>query len=119
MLRAILFNALAYALWGVLGVGLGVLIRSQLGAVLTGAVAYVVGTFLLQNVAFALYYFLDWEWVLPALVLWPGVASSVMISPEPSYLNSPEWWVGALVLAGYGIGLGLVGTLLTRRRDIS
>ena len=42
--RAILFNLLAYVLWAILGVGIGVLIRSQLGATITGAVLYLVGT---------------------------------------------------------------------------
>src|SRR5690606_33071334 len=119
VLRAILFNALAYGLWGVLGVGLGVLIRSQIGAVLTGTVAYVVGTFLIQQIVFALYFLLDWDWVLDVMVLWPGVASQVMISPEPPYPSSPSWWVGALVLIAYGVGFGVIGTLITRRRDIS
>ena len=37
MQRALLFNLLAYVLWAILGVGLGVLIRSQIGAVITAA----------------------------------------------------------------------------------
>lgn len=119
VLRAILLNALAYGLWGVLGVGLGVLIRNQIGAVLTGALAYVVGTFLIQQIVFALYFLLEWEWVLDLMVLWPGVASQVMISPEPPYPGSPSWWSGALVLVAYGVGFGVIGTLITRRRDIS
>ena len=40
MLRSVLMNLLAYVIWAVLGVGLGVLIRSQLGATLTGAAFY-------------------------------------------------------------------------------
>ena len=117
--RAILLNGLAYALWGVLGVGLGVLLRSQIGAVITGAVVYVIGTFLIQNIVLALYFLLDWKWVLDAMVAWPGVASQVMISPEQPFEGSPEWWVGALVLVGYGVVFGTIGTLITRRRDIS
>ena len=31
----------------------------------------------------------------------------------------PEWWVGALVLVGYGVVGGLLGSWLLRRRDIS
>jgi hypothetical protein len=41
--RAIGLNALAFGLWAVLGVGLGVLIRSQLAATLTLAIVYTVG----------------------------------------------------------------------------
>jgi hypothetical protein len=57
--------------------------------------------------------------VLKAQVAWPGVASQVMISPEPVLPDSPDWWVGALVLAGYGVLFGVIGTLITRKRDIS
>jgi len=117
--RALLFNALAFALWGIVGVGLGVLIRSQIGAVLTGAIVYVVGTFLVQNITGALYYALGWKWAIDASVLWPGVASQVMVSPEPPYADAPQWWVGALVLVGYGVLFIVIGTLIMRRRDIS
>jgi ABC-type transport system involved in multi-copper enzyme maturation permease subunit len=117
--RAILLNALAYGLWGILGVGLGVLLRSQIAAVVTGTVAYVIGTFLIQNIFGVLYFVLGWSWVLDAMVAWPGVASQVMISAEPPFAGSPDWWVGALVLVAYGILFGTVGTLITRRRDIS
>jgi len=46
-----------------------------------------------------------------------------MVSPEriqlgPSVLG-PPWWVGGLVLLAYGVLAGAVGTVLTRRRDIS
>lgn len=118
--RAILMNGLAFGLWGILGVGLGVLIRNQIGAVLTGAIAYIIGSQVVTGI-FQLVYFL-WihkEWVIKAAVVWPSVASQVMVSPEATILPSAQWWVGGLVLVGYGLVFGLIGTLLTRRRDIS
>jgi ABC-type transport system involved in multi-copper enzyme maturation permease subunit len=118
--RAILLNALAYGLWGVLGVGLGVLVRSQIGAVVVGTVTYVLGTLLVQQIILPILYFLlGWEWVVDAMVLWPGIASQIMISPEPILPGAPAWWTGALVLVGFGLLFGVVGTLITRRRDIS
>jgi ABC-2 type transport system permease protein len=120
VLRAILLNGLAYGLWGILGIGVGVLIRSQIGAVVVGAVAYLAGTLLLQNIIIPLLYLLlGWDWVLDASVAWPGIASQIMISPEPIFPGTPPWWVGGLVLVGYGVLLGGIGTLITRRRDIS
>ncbi len=120
VLRAILFNGLAYALWGVLGVGLGVLIRSQIGAVLVGSISYVAGTFLIQPIVFLIYTFLIKKtWVLTAMVAWPAIASGIMISPEDAYPYAPDWWVGGLVLVGYSVLFGAIGTLITRRRDIS
>jgi ABC-2 type transport system permease protein len=119
VVRAILFNGLAYGLWGMLGVGLGVLIRSQIAAVLIGAIAYVVGGFLIQQVVFTLAFVLDWDWLLDASVLWPGIASQIMITAEPAWPGAPDWWVGAVVLIGYAVILGGIGTLITSRRDIS
>lgn len=118
--RAILMNGLAFGLWGVLGVGLGVLIRNQVGAIVTAAVAYIVGSQAVMLVFNLIHQFwIKEDWVMKAMVLWPSVASMVMVSPERAYPESPVWWVGALVLVGYGIVFGLIGTLITRRRDIS
>lgn len=118
--RAILMNGLAFGLWGILGVGLGVLIRNQIGAVLVGAIAYVIGSQAVQLVFVLIHEFwIKKDWVLQAMVAFPTVASQVMISPEKTFAQSPVWWVGALVLVGYGVLFGTVGTLITRKRDIS
>lgn len=118
--RAILMNGLAFGLWGVLGVGLGVLIRNQIGTVVTGTVAYIIGTQAVTLVFGLIQQFLIKEdWVLKAAVIWPSVASQVMVTSEPMFGLTAEWWVGALVLVGYGLVFGAIGTLITRRRDIS
>lgn len=118
--RAILMNGLAFGLWGVLGVGLGVLLRNQIGAVVTGAVSYIIGSQAITVVFYLIYEFwIKKDWVLTAMVIWPSMASQVMVSPEEVYPESPAWWVGALVLVGYGIVFGTIGTLITRKRDIS
>ena len=44
---------------------------------------------------------------------------AVMISPATTFAESPPQWVGAVVLIGYGVVAGLVGTALIRRRDIA
>ncbi len=124
VLRSVLMNLLAFVIWTVLGVGLGVLIRSQLGATLTGAALYllswpVAASFFGLIRAFVIKEDWVWNWIVSV----PGVASMVMITPEPlSFGNDqggPQWWVGGLVLLGYGVVAGVVGTLITRKRDIS
>jgi hypothetical protein len=42
-----------------------------------------------------------------------------MISPTKTFTESPPQWVGAVVLIGYGVVAGLVGTRIIRRRDIA
>lgn len=124
VLRSVLMNLLAYVVWALLGVGLGILLRSQLAATMTGAAAYLLG-FPLALTFFALVrsFVIRQDWVWQWVVAVPSVASQVMIMPEPLQLGfdtrGPAWWVGALVLVGYGVGAGVIGTLVTRRRDIS
>lgn len=115
--RAIGLNALVFMLWAVLGVGLGVLIRSQLAATLILSIVYVAG-----SQAFALIFFLlvtrvaDWFKYLQVLV--PTTASDLMVSGTELPGNPPRW-AGAAVLIGYALVAGTLGTLITRRRDIS
>jgi ABC-2 type transport system permease protein len=115
--RAIALNALAFALWAILGVGAGVLIRSQLGATLTLSIAYVIGTFGAQLVFFLLtQYVADWFSKLQVLV--PTTASQLMIAGTELPGNPPRW-TGAAILIGYALIMGTVGTLIMKRRDIS
>ncbi len=120
VVRAVLMNGLAFALWGILGVALGVLIRNQIGAVITGSVLYIVAGNALTLVYGLIYAFwIKKQWILTSMVIWPSMASLIMVSPEQPYTGSPPWWVGALVLVGYGIVFGTIGTVIARKRDIS
>ncbi|WP_117211715.1 ABC transporter permease [Allorhizocola rhizosphaerae] len=120
VIRAVLMNGLAFGLWGILGVALGVLIRNQIGAVITGSVLYVVGSYAIILVYGLIYAFwIKKQWILSSMVIWPSMASQIMVSPEKVYPQSPDWWVGALVLVGYGIVFGTIGTMIARKRDVS
>jgi ABC-2 type transport system permease protein len=115
--RAIGLNALAFALWAVLGVGAGVLIRSQLAATVTLSIAYLIGSFA-ANILFTVLANQVAEWISKLEVIVPTSASSLMIAGDDLPGNPPRW-VGALVLIGYALITGVIGTALTKRRDIS
>ena len=115
--RAIGLNALAFALWAILGVGFGVLIRSQLGATLTLSIAYVIGNFGASLVFFLLTEYVA-RWISKLQVIVPTVASQLMIAGTELPGNPPRW-VGAAVLIGYAAVAGVIGTAIMRRRDIS
>jgi ABC-type transport system involved in multi-copper enzyme maturation permease subunit len=120
VVRAVLLNLAAYAVWAVLGIGLGALIRNQLGATVTATVLYLAGATAASSVFELLNtYVLQKTWVLTAQVIVPSVASAVMVSPTKTFAESPPQWVGAAVLIGYGVVAGLIGTSLIRRRDIA
>jgi ABC-2 type transport system permease protein len=115
--RAIGLNALAYALWAILGVGAGVLIRSQIGATITLSTVYVIGYFGATTIFFLLTPRIgDWFGKLQVLV--PPLASQLMISGTELPGNPPRW-VGAVVLIGYAAIAGGLGTWITKRRDIA
>jgi ABC-2 type transport system permease protein len=115
--RAIGLNALAFALWAILGVGFGVLIRSQLGATLTLSIGYVIGSFGATLVFFLLTQFVA-DWISNLQVIVPTTASQLMIAGTDLPGNPPRW-VGAAVLIGYAVVTGVIGTAIMRRRDIS
>lgn len=118
VVRAILLNLLAYVLWGIFGVGFGVLIRSQIGATVTAVVLYLVGTTAASIIFTVLEAWLKWDWIGKLQVIVPSIASGLMISGT-DLPGSPPQWVGALVLVTYAAVTGLVGTLIVQRRDIS
>jgi ABC-type transport system involved in multi-copper enzyme maturation permease subunit len=115
--RAVGLNALAFALWAILGVGFGVLIRSQLGATLTLSIAYVIGNFGATLAFFLLTEYVA-QWISKLQVIVPTTASQLMVAGTDLPGNPPRW-VGAAVLIGYALVAGAIGTLVVRRRDIS
>jgi ABC-type transport system involved in multi-copper enzyme maturation permease subunit len=115
--RAIGLNALAFALWAILGVGFGVLIRNQLAATLTLSIVYVIGNFGANLVFFLLTEYVA-RWISKLQVIVPTVASQLMIAGTELPGNPPRW-VGAAVLIGYATIAGVIGTAIMRRRDIS
>jgi ABC-2 type transport system permease protein len=114
--RALGLAVLAVALWGVLGLGIGTLIRNQVVALLVA-----IGTAWLAEplLSFALNA-LDWGFVAKYL---PSSATSALVSPPGDSagisLTYLPWWGGALVLLGYAVLSGALGAALTLRRDIT
>lgn len=115
--RAIGLNALAFAVWAVLGVGLGVLIRSQLAATLILSIVYLIGSSGAALVFYLLSRFVA-AWLSKLQVIVPTAASQLMIAGTDLPGNPPRW-VGAVVLIGYAVVAGGIGTAIMRRRDIS
>ncbi|MDT4993559.1 MAG: type transport system permease protein [Actinoplanes sp.] len=115
--RAIALNGLAYILWAVLGVGFGVLIRSQLAATITLSLAYVVGTFG-ASIIFNLLSTQVAQWTSNLQVLVPTTASELMISGT-ELPGHPPRWIGAAVLIGYAVLTAVLGTMIMKRRDIA
>ena len=99
---------LVLVVYAVLGVGVGALLRNQVGAIV-GALVYL---FVVEG----LIQFLPasrtvYKW-LPG-----GAADAVLPTVQPVELLEP--WQGGLLLLGYGLLAAVLGTFLTVRRDVT
>ena len=101
------YAALATALYTVVGVGVGVLVRNVIAAILV-ALAWVM---LVEALIVAF---------LPKVGKWlPGGAASAMLESQVPSGRLLEPWQGALLFTAYGVAFALAGTLLTVRRDVT
>jgi ABC-2 type transport system permease protein len=120
VIEAMLLSLLVFALWAVFGVGLGVLMRSQIAATLTGTLSYSVGYYLAIGIFVLIRTFIiERDGVLTAAVIVPAIAAQVAISPVKTYPQSAAQWVGVAVMIGYGLLFGAIGIYFTRKRDVS
>jgi ABC-2 type transport system permease protein len=112
---------LAMALWGVVGVALGVLIPSQIGSIVTIiAFTQFVEPILRTAAAFA-------DWLGEVAKFLPGAAGDALVGASFFTMfawagggAAPlEWWQGGLVLAGYAVLMGAIGAATTWRRDVT
>lgn len=115
--RALALAVLAVALWAVLGLGIGTLIRNQIVALLVSIGVAWLGESIVTFILTAL----DFGYVAKFL---PGMATTALIAP-PTFGDAQAvtmqylpWWGGALVLLGYASVSGAIGMALTLRRDI-
>jgi len=97
------------AIFALVGVGLGALLRNQ--------VATVVGLLIYRFVA---------EPILtgiPALTDWtiylPGSASAALTQVSLTTQDYLDPWQGGILLAGYGLAFAAAGTWLSIRRDVT
>jgi ABC-2 type transport system permease protein len=99
----------AVAMFGLIGVGLGALVREQVATVV-GLLVYL---FIAEPIVTR----------IPALHSWtiylPGAAANALTRVAQANQDFLPPWRGGLVLAAYGLLLAAAGTLLTTRRDIN
>jgi ABC-2 type transport system permease protein len=107
-LRVLVYAAGALVVYAVIGVGVGALVRNQVGAIV-GALVYlrVVEPIIANIPATA-----------PAYKWLPGGALQAMTAGVPGGPDVLQPWQGTVLLLGYGLLAAALGTLLTVRRDV-
>ena len=111
VVRSLILGVPGIALWGVIGVALGILLRNQIAAILV-AIGYIfVGDLLLAGG-------LSLAELDGAVPYTPNNASTAVVGGFTGF-ELLEWWGGLLVLLGYGLVIALAGWLIGRKRDIA
>lgn len=112
-------GVLAYALWAVIGVGVGALVRNQVAAiVLVLAFTQLVEPML--RVAGALV-----DWLADVVDYLPGAASDALVGSSFFSMmgggagTTMQWWEGAVLLAGYAVVFLILGGISSWRRDVT
>jgi ABC-2 type transport system permease protein len=104
--RVLLGAVLAAGLCGLVGVGVGALVRNQVAALVGVAVWVLLVEGLLMSLLNA-----------PSLGKWlPSAAAAALTNPGGGQLSRVA---GALLLTGYALALAVAGTRLVLRRDIT
>jgi ABC-2 type transport system permease protein len=119
LVRSVLLNLLEFILWAILGLGLGAIVRSQIGSALTGLAVYLAGLAAVQIIFHLIYDLYPHGWVLGAPVIAPAVASTIMITPGQAFPHAPPQWTGLIVMAAYALALSITAIAVTSRRDIT
>lgn len=112
---------LAFCLWVLIGIGVGALVRNQVGAI----VGVLVFTQFLEPVGRAAASFV--EGLSEVTRFLPGAAGDALVGASVFTAATPgaagaaelEWWAGGLVLLGYAVVLVVLGHLLSWRRDVT
>lgn len=97
------------AVYAVLGVGVGALIRNQIAAIV-GALVYL---FIVEGFVANLPTIRDYY------KYFPGGANNALVGAEQPGLSLLEPWQGGLLLVAYGVVFATAGTWLAVRRDVS
>ena len=105
-------TVVAVAIWTLVGIGLGTLIRNQIAAILIAVFI----TFLIEPLLSFALNAADLGGVAKYM---PTSASTWLLSPADVGVDYLVWWQGGIVLLGYSLLFAGVGMLLSVRRDVS
>jgi hypothetical protein len=108
-LRTLLSAGVVLVVYAVIGVGIGALLRNQVGAIV-GSLVYL---FVVEPIIGAIGAISSaYKW-LPG-----GAVAAITSNSQGQGPDVLEPWQGALLLLGYGLAFALLGTFLAVRRDV-
>jgi hypothetical protein len=107
VVSVLLGTVLSFAIYGMMGVGVGTLIHNQVAAIIVALVWMQLVEGLLVE-------------LLPAVGKWlPGGAAASLAGYSTSKGDLLPMWAGGLLMAAYALALAVIGTRLTMERDVT
>jgi ABC-2 type transport system permease protein len=114
--RSIILGVCSIALWTLIGMGIGILIKNMLVALVVGIIL----GFLVEPIVSVVFFLKKWDQLLN---LMPSGATNAMLEITSPVLfaghHPAPWWLAALVLAAWCLLPALAGMLSATRRDIA
>jgi ABC-2 type transport system permease protein len=113
--RSIILGVCSIALWTMIGLGLGALIKNMPIALV---VAIILG-FLVEPIVSMVFFLIRWD---PLLNLMPSGATNAMLGITSPVLFAAQrptpWWLAAMILVGWCLLPTLAGMMTAVRRDV-
>jgi hypothetical protein len=114
--RSIILGVCSIALWTLIGMGLGILIKNMLSALVVGIIL----GFLVEPIVSIVFFLKSWDQLLN---LMPSGATNAMLEiTSPVLFAGPDptpWWLAALILVAWCLLPALAGVLSAVRRDVA
>jgi len=107
-LQTLASGGVVLVVYAVIGVGVGALLRNQVGAIV-GSLVYLL---VIEQIIGAI------PAIRSAYKWLPGGAVNAITSNSPPGVELLAPWQGALLLLGYGLAFAVLGTFLAVRRDV-
>ncbi|KQR84408.1 ABC transporter permease [Microbacterium sp. CFBP 13617] len=109
---------LAFALWALVGIGVGTVVRNQVAAIVIVLAITLFIEPIVRTIGGVVEGFDDVVKWFPSAASDALVGQTIFSSVSTTGASTLDWWVGGLVLLGYAVVLVVVGMLTTWRRDI-
>jgi ABC-2 type transport system permease protein len=114
--RSIILGVCSIALWTLIGMGLGILIKNVLIAVVVGVLL----GFLVEPIVSVVFFLKRWDQLLNMM---PSGATNAMLEITSPVLFAAQhptpWWLAGMILAAWCLLPALAGLLSAVRRDVA
>ncbi len=101
---------LVFALFGILGVGVGSLLTNQVAALVVSLGWFLIAEQIIEAI---------WNGTAKWLPTGAATAAASVTRGRAGHFGLFTWWEGSLLMLGYGLAFAVIGSIILSRRDIT